>query len=64
MEPWEHEERKWRIIRYAAGCLIGAAILFVVLRFVVRFDHGKVQDPFSLICAQAIRNATQAENSK
>lgn len=63
MEPWEFEENKWKILRYVFGLLVGATILFVLLRFVAGCDRGKPQDPFSVLCSRLISEA-QEEKSK
>ena len=53
MEPWEFEEKKWKILRYVFGLVVGATLLFVLLRFVAGCDR----------CSRLISEA-QEEKSK
>lgn len=55
MEPWEFEEKKWQIIYRVSGCLIGGLLIFLLVSFVARCDHGMPQDPFGLICNNLIQ---------
>jgi len=59
MEPWEFEQLKWKIIRYAGGILIGATLLFAILRFVASCDRGRPQDPFAVICTRLLSEERQ-----
>lgn len=57
MEEWERLERRWKAaVRIAVG-LVFAAIMFLLLTFVARHSGGKAQDPFALVCGQAIEAA-------
>lgn len=62
MEEWEILERRWRMLTYAIGILLGTVVMFLLLLFVARHSPEKEQDQMSIICNRLLHEKRQGES--
>ena len=62
MEEWEIQERRWRMLTYAIGILLGTVVMFLLLLFVARHSPERKQDQMSIICNRLLHEKLQGES--